>query len=371
MFVKHPGPQAITLNFCGMIDTLEIKIEKTSKSKLATTDLTNPVFGKVYADHMFIADYADGEWKDFRIVPYGNLSISPANTTLHYSSTIFEGLKANRDKDGNILVFRPEANAKRLIKSAERMCMPPVPEELFMGALTELLKLDAEWVPNAPNTSLYIRPFQIGMDPYVGIRPSDTYSFIIITGPVGAYYSKPVRVKIEKHYTRAAAGGTGFAKTGGNYAAALKPAVDAAKQGYDQLIWTDAKTHEFVEESGTMNLMFVIADTLVTAPTGDTILNGITRDSILQIAKDLGMKVEERPIRVTEVIDAIKNGTMQEAFGAGTAATVAQIQTICNDGIDYELPPVEGRKYSQQFLKILTDLKTGKTEDTHGWIYKV
>lgn len=354
-----------------MTETMEIKVQRTSNSKLAQTDLTNPVFGKVYSDHMFMADYVNGEWKDFRIVPYGNISISPANTTLHYSSTIFEGLKAYRSKNGEILVFRPDANAKRLIKSAERMCMPPVPEELFMHAMTELLKLDSSWVPNSPNTSLYIRPFEIAMDPYIGIRPSDTYSFMIITGPVGAYYSKPVKVKIEKHYTRAAAGGTGFAKTGGNYAAALKPAVDAAKAGYDQLIWTDAKTHEFVEESGTMNLMFVIDDTLITAPTGDTILNGITRDSILTLARDMGMKVEERPISVTEIVKAIEKGILQEAFGAGTAATVAQIQTIHNDGIDYELPAIESRKYSNQFMETLDKIKTGEIEDTHGWVYRI
>ncbi|WP_258105407.1 branched-chain amino acid aminotransferase [Marinoscillum sp. MHG1-6] len=354
-----------------MTETMEIKIKKTTNSKLESTDLTNPVFGKVYSDHMFIADYANGEWGDLRIVPYGNLSISPANTTLHYSSTIFEGLKAYRGKNDEILVFRPEANAKRLIKSAERMCMPAVPEELFMQAMTELLKLDSSWVPGEPNTSLYIRPFEIAMDPYVGIRPSDTYSFIIITGPVGAYYSKPVKVKIEKHYTRAAEGGTGFAKTGGNYAAALKPAVDAAKQGYDQLIWTDSKTHEYVEESGTMNLMFVIDDTLVTAPAGDTILHGITRDSILTLAKDMGMEVEERPVSVKEVVAAIEKGTLQEAFGAGTAATVAQIQTISNDGIDYELPAIETRKYSNGFLDTLNKIKTGEIEDKHGWVYKI
>ncbi|MFY0599822.1 MAG: branched-chain amino acid aminotransferase [Cyclobacteriaceae bacterium] len=354
-----------------MTETIDIKVHRTKQSKLENTDLQNPVFGKEYADHMFMADFANGEWKDLRIVPYGDLSISPANTTLHYSSTIFEGLKAYRGKSGEILVFRPQANAQRLIKSAERMCMPAVPEELFMEAMTQLLRLDSSWVPNAPNTSLYIRPFQIAMDPYIGIRPSDTYSFMIITGPVGAYYSKPVKVKIEKHFTRAAAGGTGFAKTGGNYAAALKPAVDAAKEGYDQLIWTDAKTHEFVEESGTMNLMFVIDDTLVTPAPGDTILHGITCDSICTLAKDMGMKVEKRPIKISEVVKAIEKGTMQEAFGAGTAATVAQIKTIHNDGIDYELPAIETRKYSNQFLDTLDKIKTGEIEDKHGWIYRI
>lgn len=354
-----------------MTETLNIAVNKNAQSKLTTSILENPVFGKVYSDHMFIADFKHGDWQDFRIVPYGDLSISPANTTLHYASTIFEGLKAQKDSDGKILVFRPQANAQRLIKSAERMCMPPVPQELFMQAMTELLRQDAAWVPTKAGNSLYIRPLQIAMDPFIGIRPSDTYSFIIITGPVGAYYSKPVRVKIETHYTRAAAGGTGFAKTGGNYAAALYPAMQAQQQGYDQLIWTDGRTHEFVEESGTMNLMFVIKDTLITAPTSDTILPGITRDSILTLAKDNGMKVEERPISVKEVIAGIQNGTLQEAFGAGTAATIAHIQTIGYEGKDYELPSIESRKYSLHLLDQLTKIKTGLAADPHHWIYRI
>ncbi|MEQ8474230.1 MAG: branched-chain amino acid aminotransferase [Marinoscillum sp.] len=354
-----------------MIETMDISISKVAQSKLREADLENPQFGKVYSDHMFIADYADGEWKDLRIVPYGNISISPANTTLHYASTIFEGLKANRSADGDILVFRPEANARRMRESAERMCMPPVPEELFMNGLNELIKLDSEWVPNKAGTALYVRPFQLAMDPYIGIRPSDTYQFLIITGPVGAYYAEPVKVKIETKYTRAAQGGTGFAKTGGNYAAALKPAVDAQKEGFNQLIWTDAKTHEYVEESGTMNLMFVKNDTLLTAPAGDTILHGITRDSIIQLAKGKGMKVEERPIKVSEVIDSIKDGSIQEAFGAGTAATVAQIKLIHHEGIDYHLPPVDNWKYSKEFLDTLNNIKTGVIPDPHNWIYRI
>lgn len=354
-----------------MTETIDISISKSAESRISQVDFNNLQFGKVYSDHMFIADYADGEWKDLRIVPYGNLSISPANTTLHYASTIFEGLKANRDANGNILVFRPEANARRMQESAVRMCMPPVPEELFMGALDELLRMDSQWVPSVSGTSLYIRPFQLAMDPYVGIRPSDTYQFLIITSPVGAYYAEPVKVKVETNFTRAAKGGTGFAKTGGNYAAALKPAVDAQKEGFNQLIWTDAKTHEYVEESGTMNLMFVKNDTLLTAPAGDTILNGITRDSLIQLAKDKGMKVEERPIKVSEVIESIKDGSMQEAFGAGTAATVAQIKLIHHEGTDYHLPPVESWEYSKYFLETLNKIKTGETPDPHNWIHKI
>lgn len=354
-----------------MTDTQTISLQKTNHSKLSTTDLENPVFGKVYSDHMFIADFVNNEWQDFRIVPYGDLSISPANTTLHYASTIFEGLKAYRSPSGEVLIFRPQANATRMRKSAVRMCMPEVPESLFMQGMMELLNLDKAWVPTKKGTSLYIRPFQIAMDPFIGIRPSDTYSFYIITGPVGAYYSRPVKVKIETKYTRAAAGGTGFAKTGGNYAAALYPAVQAQKEGYDQLIWTDGIKHEFVEESGTMNLMFIIDGKLVTAPTGDTILPGITRDSILTLARDSGLSVEERPISVKEVIDGIQNGKVTEAFGAGTAATIAKIQTIGHLGTDYDLPNVEQWQHAPMLLEKLDNIKLGLSEDPYGWITKL
>lgn len=354
-----------------MTDTQTISLQKTNHSKLSTTDLENPVFGKVYSDHMFIADFVNNEWQDFRIVPYGDLSISPANTTLHYASTIFEGLKAYRSPSGEVLIFRPQANATRMRKSAVRMCMPEVPESLFMQGMMELLNLDKAWVPTKKGTSLYIRPFQIAMDPFIGIRPSDTYSFYIITGPVGAYYSRPVKVKIETKYTRAAAGGTGFAKTGGNYAAALYPAVQAQKEGYDQLIWTDGIKHEFVEESGTMNLMFIIDGKLVTAPTGDTILPGITRDSILTLARDSCLSVEERPISVKEVIDGIQNGKVTEAFGAGTAATIAKIQTIGHLGTDYDLPNVEQWQHAPMLLEKLDNIKLGLSEDPYGWITKL
>ncbi len=354
-----------------MTDTYPISLTKTDSSKLPDTDLENPVFGKVYSDHMFIADYAEGMWKNPRIIPYGNLSISPANTTLHYASTIFEGLKAYRSPAGDVLIFRPQANAARMQKSAKRMCMPGVPEPLFMQGMMELLSVDKDWVPSKPGTSLYIRPFQIAMDPFIGIRPSDDYTFYIITGPVGAYYSRPLKVKIETHYTRAAAGGTGFAKTGGNYAAALYPAVQAQKEGYDQLIWTDGIKHEFVEESGTMNLMFIMEDKLVTAPTGDTILHGITRDSILTLAADNGLQVEERSISVKEVIEGIQNGKVQEAFGAGTAATIAKIQTIGYDGTDYELANVATWQYAPMLLEKLDNIKLGLADDPYGWITRL
>lgn len=354
-----------------MTETLDIHINKTSQSKLSEIDFGNLAFGKTFSDHMFVADYENGEWTNLQITPFENLSISPANATLHYAQSIFEGLKAHKNENGEILIFRPEANAQRLIKSAERMCMPPVPEELFMEAIDALVSLDKDWVPDAPGTSLYIRPFQFAMDPFIGVRPAETYKFMVLTGPVGGYYSEPVKVKIEKHFTRAVRGGVGAAKTAGNYAASLYPAKQAQAQGYHQLVWTDGQTHEFIEESGTMNIMFVINDTLVTPPTSDSILPGITRESALMLAKDWGMSVEERPIKVDEVVTSIENGSLTEAFGIGTAATISHIAVIGYEGTDYELPPVENRTISNRLLDSLTKIKLGQEEDRFGWIRKI
>lgn len=354
-----------------MIDTQTIRIQETPNSRINELDESNIPFGKLYSDHMFMADYIDGEWQDLRIEPYQNISVSPANTTLHYAITVFEGLKAYRNPQGEVVIFRPDANAKRLNLSAERMCIPEVPESLFMEALTELIKLDSSWVPSAPDTSLYIRPFVFGTDEYIGIRPSENFRFMIITCPVGAYYSQPVNVKIETEFSRAFEGGTGFAKAGGNYAASLYPAKLAQEQGFHQLIWTDGQTHEYIEESGTMNVMFIIDDVLVTAPTSGTILKGITRDSVLSIARDWGMTVEERPVAVKEVISAAKEGRLKEAFGVGTAATIAPIAKIGFENEIYELDnPTEG-EFSTKILKELNDIRTGVIEDRYGWTYKV
>jgi len=352
-----------------MTETLAFEIRKTEQSRLLELDTDNIPFGKVYSDHMFVAEYKNGEWNDMRIEPYGNLSISPANATLHYAQSIFEGLKAYKNKSGDILVFRPQANAQRLNVSATRMCVPPLPEELFMSAMTELLKVDSGWIPDKDGTSLYIRPVIFADDPYVGIRPSETYKFLIFTCPVGAYYSEPVSVKIETKYTRAVAGGVGYAKTAGNYAASLFPAVQAQKEGYDQLIWTDGQTHEFIEEAGTMNLLFLIGDTLITAPTGDSILNGITRNCVLTLARDWGMNVKEHRLSVKELISAMETGELKEAFGAGTAATIAQIKRIGYEGKDYELP--KERPFSQKLFDALDKIKKGELEDKWGWVYKV
>ena len=354
-----------------MVQTLDISITTTDTSKINQVDFDNIQFGKVYSDHMFIADYADGQWSDLRIVPFADMTFSPALAALHYGQSIFEGIKAYKSDSDEAILFRADKNAERFNKSAQRMCMPTLPEEIFINGIAELLKLDRAWIPNRPGTSLYIRPFMFAADEYIGVRPSETYTFCIFTGPVGGYYSKPVRVKIEKEFVRAAEGGTGYAKTAGNYAASLYPAQLAHQDGYDQLIWTDSKTHQYIEEAGTMNIMLLIDGKLITPPVGTTILDGVTRDSILTLASDWGMEVEERRVSVDEIIRAIEAGTLDEAFGAGTAATVAHIVAIGHEGTDYELPPVEQREFSNKVLKALDDIKYGREEGPQGWVMKI
>ncbi len=346
-------------------------INPISKSRIDEIDFENLTFGRSFADHMLVAEYADGAWQSVTIQPYGPLSYQPAMMSLHYGQAIFEGMKAYRSKNDEILVFRPEENFKRFNKSALRMCMPEVPEEIFLGGLKQLLQLDKAWVPAKEGCSLYIRPFMFATDEYVGVSPSTTYKFIIFNCPVGSYYAKPLRVRVETNYIRAAKGGVGFSKNAGNYGGSLYPTQLANKDGYDQIIWTDAATHEFVEEAGTMNLMFVINGALVTAPTGDTILDGVTRKSVLQIAKDWGLKVEERQLSVKELVQGIKDGSVTEAFGAGTAAVIAPICTIGYDGQDYNLPERKESDFSSKVYKEINQIRLGEVEDTRNWIFKV
>jgi branched-chain amino acid aminotransferase len=354
-----------------MVETLKFDIQRSERSRLSQTDFSNLPFGKVYSDHMLLADFRDGEWKNFRIVPYGHMPISPASPALHYGQSIFEGMKAYHSATGEALVFRPADNLKRLNISAQRMCMPTLPEELFMESLSAIIDTDRQWIPKEEGSSLYIRPFMFSADEYIGIRPSQDFTFMIILCPVGAYYSTPVKVKIETHYTRAVQGGTGYAKAGGNYGGAIYPAKLAQDQGYHQLIWTDGKEHQYIEESGTMNVMFVIEDTLVTPALSDSILNGITRDSVLQLARSWGMKVEERKISVKELVDGLAAGKIKEAFGAGTAATIAHIELIGHEGVDYKLPPVEQRVFANKVFRELEAIKRGTRQDPFGWIVKM
>jgi branched-chain amino acid aminotransferase len=352
-----------------MVDTQKIDIERTRKSRRGEMEGKELPFGKVFADHMFRADFRDGEWKDFRILPYGHISVSPATPAVHYGQSIFEGLKAHRGPGGDVLVFRPLANLKRMNASAERMCMPAIPEELFMEGIAGLLELDRDWVPRTEGSSFYIRPFLFSADEYIGIRPSQAFTFMIINCPVGPYYAAPVKVKIETQYSRSIEGGTGHAKAGGNYGGAIYPSALAQKEGYHQLIWTDGKTHEYVEESGTMNLMFVINGTLVTPPLSDTILHGITRDSVLTLARRLGIPSEERPVSVRELIKGLSDGSVQEAFGVGTAAAIAPIELIGHNGNDYRLP--DTRQISDKIFLELDGIKRGAKPDPFGWTYKM
>ncbi len=349
------------------VKTLDILVQRSTNPRIETLDQNNLQFGKVFSDHMFVADYKDGQWDNLKIMPYGSLEFDPANSMMHYGQSIFEGLKAFRAEDGRVLVFRPDMNAKRLNTSAERMCMAQLPEEIFLEGLQALLEIDKDWIPTTPGSSMYIRPFMFATDNFLGVRPSETYRFMIIASPSGSYYSKPVNVKIETTYSRAAMGGTGSAKAAGNYAAALYPAKLAQEEGFDQLIWTDAKEHKYIEEAGTMNVMFVIGDQLITSPLTSTILPGVTRDSVLTLAKSWGVDVVERAISVDEVIEAATKGTLKEAFGVGTAATIAHINSIGLEDDKYVLPAIESRELSNRIYNYMEDLKRGRIEDSFGW----
>jgi len=344
---------------------------RIENSRLPQVDFDHLPFGKVFADHMFVAEFQDGQWQNARIVPYGEIPTNPAISALHYGQSIFEGLKAYRDQKGKVQVFRPYDNMSRMIRSAGRLCMPAITEEIFIGGLKALLELDQEWVPRQPGYSLYIRPFMYAIDEYVGIRPSDSYRFIIFNCPVGNYYTAPLHVKVSDRYVRAFPMGTGFAKVAGNYAAGMLPLKHAREAGYDQLVWLDGKEMKYIEESGTMNLFFQIGDTLVTPIADGTILEGITRDSILGLAIEAGLPVEVRKISIDEVVAAYDRNELKDAFGTGTAATVAQISSITVQDRRLELPALEARTYSNMLGRMLDDIKTSKIQDTRGWIMKL
>ncbi|HAW50919.1 MAG TPA: branched chain amino acid aminotransferase [Flavobacteriales bacterium] len=349
-----------------------ISIVKSETSKLVESDPSDLIFGKDFTDHMAICEFRNGSWGPMSIVPYGDISMNPGTSTLHYGQSVFEGMKAYKDKGGRVRLFRPTENARRINISAQRLCMPEIPEEMFMTALTELIRLDAKWVPAKEGCSLYIRPFIFADEVFLGVKPSTKYKFMIICSPASNYYKGPVRVRVERQYSRAVEGGVGYAKAAGNYAAALYPSSLAAKEGYQQLIWTDSREHKYIEEAGTMNVMFVFGDVLVTPSVeNETILAGITRDSVIHLAKDLGYKVEERKISVDELVEAHKAGQLNDAFGMGTAANITIIESIGVDGIDLSLPPVEQRTVSTKIAKTLSDIKYGNIKDPYGWIEEI
>ncbi len=351
-------------------EQISFRVEPVTQSRLSQVDFNNLKFGQIMSDHMLVANYDNGKWEDVSIVPYGDLSVSPSMSALHYGQAIFEGIKGYKFEDGTVSIFRPDKNWERFNKSAARLQMPEVPEEIFMDGLKKLLDVDRDWVPAVGGTSLYIRPFMFATEAALGVHPSKSYKFIIITCPVGAYYSKPISLKVETHYTRAAEGGVGFSKNAGNYALSLYPTQLANDEGYDQIMWTDALEHKYIEEAGTANLIFRIGDTIIT-PHGDTILHGVTRRTIMELAEKWGYKAEQRKVSVQELIDGIKEGKVTEAFAAGTAATITHIDRIGFEGTDYSLPPVEGREFSNKVLNYLNDLRYGRIEDPFGWNFIV
>ncbi len=350
-----------------MTITSSIPVERTTKSRLSTVDFNNLGFGNYISDHMLVADYKKGAWLEPKVIPYGDLHMSPAMLSLHYGQSVFEGMKAFKNKDGNIVIFRPQRHHQRLLKSLERMCMPAISEELFISSLSAITEADYDWIPTSEGSSLYLRPVIFASEARLGVKISDEYKFVILTSPVGPYFTKPVRVKVEEEYVRAAEGGTGFAKCAGNYGGAFYPTQMAVKQGFDQLLWTDAKEHKYIDESGAMNVMFILNGKLITPKLTTAVLNGVTRDSILTLAESLGIEKEERRISVAEIKEGFTNGKLTEAFGVGTAAVVSPIAIINIEGRDYALPPDSSSSFQQRAKKKLNDIRTGNEPDVHGW----
>jgi len=345
---------------------MEHTISITTQAERKVTDTKSFPFGKIPTEHMFMAEYKNGEWHNAQVAPFHDLTLSPLALCFHYGQTVFEGMKAFAMADGRINVFRIEKHYERFTKSLYRMCMPHVPKKLFADAIRQLVKIDADWVPRDNDGALYIRPFMIASEARIGIKASDEYLFMIVCSPASLYYSKPLKVKVETTYVRAAEGGTGITKCGGNYGGALFPTHLAQQAGYDQVLWTDAHRHEFIEESGTMNAMFFIDGVLVTPELSGTILDGVTRNSILTLARAKGMKVEERQISYHELVEAFESGKRVEAFGAGTAAVVAPIEVIGIGHKEYKCY-IEPDAMMYQLQKELHDIRKGIIPDINQW----
>src|SRR6185369_3136740 len=351
--------------------TAPIPTERVKKSRISTVDFSNLGFGTYISDHMVVADYKNGEWQEPKIVPYGEMMMSPAILALHYGQSVFEGMKAFKTKEGKVTIFRPQRHHQRFNKSLERMCMPAISEELFINSLSALIEVDEAWIPTSEGSSLYIRPFMFANEARLGVKISDQYRFVIMTCPVAPYFTKPVKIKVEEEFVRAAEGGTGFAKCAGNYGGAFYPTMLAQKQGFDQVLWTDAKEHKYIDESGAMNVMFVLNGKLVTPVLTTSLLDGVTRNSILALSSSLGIEKEERRVSIAEIEEGLKKGTLTEAFGVGTAAVVSSIASISIHGKNYELPPVGADSFQLRAKKKLNDIRMGIEPDTHGWNYVV
>jgi branched-chain amino acid aminotransferase len=348
-----------------------IKITKVIESRISAVDFDNIPFGRTFSDHMFTADYIDGKWTNLQIIQLQNFEMHPSSLVLHYGQAIFEGMKASKGVDGKPYFLRPEKHSERLNFSARRMCMPEVPADLFLQAIHELVDLDQQWIPKKEGSALYLRPYMFATGEFIGVAPSDTYKFVIFTGPVGPYYPKPIRLLVADKYVRAIPGGVGEAKTSGNYAASLLPAKLATEQGFDQILWMDGYEFKYVQEAGTMNIFFVIDGKVITPATDGAILKGITRDSIIQILRDKGYTVEERPISIDEVIKAYKDGLLEEMFGTGTAAVVAHVADFTAKGETYVLPAIESRKVGELAKNEINGLRSRTIEDTRDWVVPV
>lgn len=345
-----------------------MKILRTQQSRLSLVDFDNLPFGRTFSDHMYICDYKDGKWDAGKIVPFGDFTIHPATMSLHYGQAIFEGMKASKMSDGTPALFRPIEHARRINRSAQRMMMPAFPEQQFLEAVRELVALDADWIPPQEGSALYVRPFMFATDEFIGVRPSDNYRFMIITGPTGPYYAKPVRLWVEQKYVRAVPGGTGEAKAAGNYGGSLLPAFEAKKRGFDQLMWMGGPNMREIQEVGTMNIFFVIGDEVITPATDGAILKGITRDSFLKILEKEGYKVSARKITIDDVLAARSNGTLKECFGAGTAAVVSHVELIQFGEDLIELPSVEDRPVANFLKDYIDGLRSGRIADTFEWV---
>jgi branched-chain amino acid aminotransferase len=354
-----------------MIAALDIQVTKTLKSRLSEMDFNNLPFGKYYTDHMLEVDYKDGHWQKVAIRPFQSLSLSPGLSAIHYGQSIFEGIKAYKDREGNPFIFRPFDNFRRFNLSAERMQMPTVPEEIFIEGMRRLIELDKDWIPMKNDYSLYIRPFMFSTDESLGVKASDTYKFMILLSPTGPYYSTPLRIYVEEKYTRAARGGFGFAKAAGNYGGSMLATAVAKKQGYDQVLWMDAFEHKYVQEMGTMNVFFVIGDKVLTPDLEDgTILEGVTRDSAIEVLREEGYKIEEGPIHIDDIVRAYEAGELKEAFGTGTAATISMIKELRYEDFTIKFD-TENAKVAPTVKRVLTDIREGRRKDTRGWMFKV
>jgi branched-chain amino acid aminotransferase len=353
-----------------MTEVLDINITKIERSKLKDISLENIPFGKYFTDHMLEADYENGEWKMVEIKPYQPLVLDPSVSALHYGQSIFEGIKAFRQENGEAVIFRPYENLKRFNLSAQRMSMPEIPEEIFIEGMRQLIEIDKSWIPTQAEHSLYIRPFMFATDYMLGVKPSETYKFLIILSPVGPFHVAPMKIAVEEKYTRAAPGGVGFSKNAGNYGGSMLPATKAKEMGYDQVLWTDAFEHKWLQEVGMMNIGFVINNTFVTPMLEDTILKGVTRDSIVTILKDMGVKVEERKLNIDEVVEAYKNGTLTEIFGMGTAAVISNIKKLKYKDFVMNFD-VNSFTISPKVKQVLDEIRLGKAADKHGWLFKV